>query len=224
MKWEALLAMAGLFLLGLWLVVGPGTFVGLPETRDGAELREVRIGDQRGVLEVLRDDPAASGQPSFRLLWRNGEATEPLTRAAAEQALGTTTITAALSSPPNLLFRIFNITTWAGMAWITLGLAGQAAFFARMALQWVVSERERRSVVPPMFWYLSLAGGVMLFIYFVWRQDIVGVLGQTTGVVIYARNVRLIVKENRRARRRAERAMATDSGQANPPDPPAPTP
>ena len=46
----------------------------------------------------------------------------------------------------------------------------------------------------------------MLFTYFVWRQDFVGVLGQSTGVVIYARNIRLMYKQKRRARRDAERA------------------
>lgn len=38
----------------------------------------------------------------------------------------------------------------------------------------------------------------MLFAYFAWRRDIIGILGQTTGIVIYARNLRLITKEARR--------------------------
>ncbi len=49
-----------------------------------------------------------------------------------------------------------------------------------------------------MFWWLSFLGGVCLFTYFVWRKDAVGVLGQATGVVIYARNLRLIHKERTR--------------------------
>ena len=59
----------------------------------------------------------------------------------------------------------------------------------------------KKSVVPAAFWWLSLAGGLALFSYFVWRRDVIGVLGQSTGVVIYARNLRLTAKANRRARR-----------------------
>jgi len=64
-----------------------------------------------------------------------------------------------------------------------------------------VSEKQRESVVPEAFWWLSLVGGVFLFVYFVWRQDIVGVLGQSSGVVIYARNLWLIRKRRRRLAR-----------------------
>jgi hypothetical protein len=53
-------------------------------------------------------------------------------------------------------------------------------------------------VIPASFWWLSLFGGVALFAYFVWRQDFVGVLGQSSGIVIYARNIRLIYKRRRR--------------------------
>ncbi|MGP1345446.1 MAG: lipid-A-disaccharide synthase N-terminal domain-containing protein [Phycisphaerales bacterium] len=220
MKWEALLAMSALFLLALWLITGPGAHTGLPEPRPGSYLRELRIADQRGALEVLpadeqQTDAQSDPQPTFRLLWRTGETSAILTRQQAEHALGKGVVEQALATPPNALFRIFNITSWSSMAWIALGLAGQAAFFARMALQWIVSERQRQSIVPPIFWHLSLAGGVLLFTYFVWRQDIVGVLGQTTGIVIYARNVRLLIKEQRRARRRAAAATTT----TQPPDP-----
>lgn len=88
--------------------------------------------------------------------------------------------------------RFFNISSATGFAWVALGLLGQLLFTARMLIQWLVSERERRSVVPPVFWWLSLVGATMLIVYFVWRQDIVGVLGQATGWVIYVRNLWLI--------------------------------
>ena len=81
---------------------------------------------------------------------------------------------------------------------------GQCAFFGRMMVQWVVSEKKRESVVPSAFWWMSLIGGVCLFSYFVWRVDFIGVLGQSTGVVIYARNIRLIHKQKRRLARSAD--------------------
>tara|TARA_Y100001933_G_scaffold262235_1_gene319056 strand:- start:42 stop:662 length:621 start_codon:yes stop_codon:yes gene_type:complete len=101
------------------------------------------------------------------------------------------------------LLGFFNITSWTNFVWVAVGLGGQIAFFGRMMIQWVTSENKRQSVVPEMFWWFSLIGGVCLFTYFVWRVDFVGVLGQSTGVVIYARNLRLIHKQRRREARAA---------------------
>ena len=90
------------------------------------------------------------------------------------------------------LFRVLNITTPLGLAWVVLGFAGQALFTGRMLLQWWASEKLKRSVVPESFWWASLIGGAMLLVYFVWRKDIVGIVGQSTGAFVYARNLVLI--------------------------------
>lgn len=90
------------------------------------------------------------------------------------------------------LFALFNITTLPGIIWVGVGLLGQFLFTGRMLVQWIVSEKHRRSVVPPVFWYMSLMGASMLLAYFIWRKDIVGILGQGTGWLIYMRNVALI--------------------------------
>lgn len=92
---------------------------------------------------------------------------------------------------------LFNITSPAGIAWVALGLGGQILFTGRMIVQWMVSEKHRRSVVPVSFWWMSLIGATMLLIYFVWRRDIVGILGQGTGWFIYIRNLVLISKLKR---------------------------
>ncbi len=88
--------------------------------------------------------------------------------------------------------KLLNITSPAGMAWVSIGLLGQLIFTGRMLVQWVASERSKRSVIPVAFWWMSLGGAVMLVVYFVWRRDIVGVVGQGTGLFIYARNLVLI--------------------------------
>jgi lipid-A-disaccharide synthase-like uncharacterized protein len=44
------------------------------------------------------------------------------------------------------------------------------------------------------FWWMSLVGASMLLVYFIWRRDIVGILGQATGWFIYIRNLVLIHK------------------------------
>lgn len=91
-----------------------------------------------------------------------------------------------------LLFVLLNITTPIGFLWVAVGFLGQALFTLRMVLQWYASEKERRSVIPVGFWWGSLFGGLLLLVYFVWRKDVVGILGQSTGVVVYARNLILI--------------------------------
>jgi lipid-A-disaccharide synthase-like uncharacterized protein len=69
----------------------------------------------------------------------------------------------------------------------------------RFLIQWIMSERARRSVMPTAFWYFSLAGGVVLLTYAIYRRDPVFILGQGMGLVIYARNLWLIRGANREA-------------------------
>ena len=78
--------------------------------------------------------------------------------------------------------------------WIAIGLLGQAMFSARMLLQWLASERRRRSVVPKAFWYFSIGGGLALLFYAIYRRDPVFIVGQGAGLFVYARNVYFIHK------------------------------
>lgn len=87
---------------------------------------------------------------------------------------------------------VLNITSPVGIAWVGLGLLGQLLFAGRMVIQWLTSEKQGRSVVPVAFWWMSLGGASMLMVYFVWRKDLIGILGQSTGWLIYARNLYLI--------------------------------
>ncbi|WP_169566397.1 lipid-A-disaccharide synthase N-terminal domain-containing protein [Sneathiella limimaris] len=73
--------------------------------------------------------------------------------------------------------------------WLGVGLLGQALFFMRFFVQWIASERQKKSIIPKAFWYFSLAGGVTLFSYAVYRRDPVFILGQSTGLFIYLRNI-----------------------------------
>lgn len=87
--------------------------------------------------------------------------------------------------------------------WIVVGLLGQALFSARFIVQWLASERARRSIVPHLFWYLSIGGGLILLLYAIYRRDPVFIIGQGSGLFIYARNLMLIQKEKRQARQAA---------------------
>lgn len=81
--------------------------------------------------------------------------------------------------------------------WLIIGFVGQGLFAARFLMQWLASEREGRSVIPVIFWYFSLAGGTVLFIYALHREDPVFILGQSLGLIIYGRNLYLISRERR---------------------------
>jgi lipid-A-disaccharide synthase-like uncharacterized protein len=79
--------------------------------------------------------------------------------------------------------------------WLALGFTAQLLFSARFLVQWIASERAKRSVVPLAFWYFSVAGGALLLLYAIYRKDPVFILGQASGLVIYARNLFLIYRE-----------------------------
>lgn len=78
------------------------------------------------------------------------------------------------------------------IAWTGLGLGGQACFALRFLVQWISSERKGRTVVPAMFWYLSIAGSVAMLSYGVWLKNIVIIVGQLPGCVVYTRNLVLM--------------------------------
>ena len=92
-------------------------------------------------------------------------------------------------------FKVLDITSMHGLFWVLLGFAGQFMFTGRMLVQWIASEKAKRSVVPPAFWWMSLFGSSLLILYFSWRIDVVGILGQATGWIVYIRNLLLLKKE-----------------------------
>ncbi len=82
-------------------------------------------------------------------------------------------------------------------AWIVTGFVGQGLFSMRFIWQWIVSERQGQSVIPVAFWYFSLAGGLTLLAYAIYRLDPVFIAGQAFGSLIYLRNLQMIRHERR---------------------------
>ncbi|OGK10859.1 MAG: lipid A biosynthesis protein [Candidatus Riflebacteria bacterium GWC2_50_8] len=81
--------------------------------------------------------------------------------------------------------------------WLIIGLIGQVMFSMRFILQWIASERHKKSVIPISFWYFSIAGSILLLAYSIHRQDPVFIIGQSLGCVIYFRNLVLIDRDKR---------------------------
>ncbi|MFO7962698.1 MAG: lipid-A-disaccharide synthase N-terminal domain-containing protein [Desulfobacterales bacterium] len=82
--------------------------------------------------------------------------------------------------------------------WLVIGFSAQALFSARFLIQWIASEKAGKSVVPELFWYFSLGGAALLLAYAIYRKDPVFILGQSTGFLIYGRNLYFIYKEKRK--------------------------
>jgi lipid-A-disaccharide synthase-like uncharacterized protein len=78
--------------------------------------------------------------------------------------------------------------------WLGIGLLGQACFSARFLVQWIATERAKRSVVPRPFWFFSVGGGLTLLAYAIYRRDPVFILGQAAGLFVYARNLYFIYR------------------------------
>jgi lipid-A-disaccharide synthase-like uncharacterized protein len=79
--------------------------------------------------------------------------------------------------------------------WVLLGYAGQALFTMRFVVQWIATERARKSVIPVAFWFFSIGGGLLLFGYALYKRDPVFILGQGLGVFVYLRNLYFVYRE-----------------------------
>jgi len=80
---------------------------------------------------------------------------------------------------------------------IVVGFAGQGLFAMRFIIQWLSSEKQAKSVIPLAFWYFSIGGGSVLFLYAIWRQDLVFMSGQGLGLFIYLRNLYFVRRSSR---------------------------
>ncbi len=78
------------------------------------------------------------------------------------------------------------------IVWLAIGFLGEAVFGTRFLVQWIASERKKKSVIPVAFWYLSLLGSLILLAYAIFRMDPVIIAGFSLNLFIYVRNLYLI--------------------------------
>ena len=96
----------------------------------------------------------------------------------------------------NYLYDVF-VTKFDG--WVMLGFVAQAFFTMRFVVQWIASERARKSVIPVAFWFFSIGGGILLLAYALYRRDPVFIAGQALGLIVYFRNVYFILINGRQS-------------------------
>lgn len=74
------------------------------------------------------------------------------------------------------------------------GSLGQVIFTLRFVYQWVYSRKRHESILPLGFWLISLAGSCIIVSYALVRHDPVLILGQSTGLIVYIRNIWIMQK------------------------------
>ena len=84
--------------------------------------------------------------------------------------------------------------------WLMIGFVGQICFSCRFIVQWLASEREKKSIIPVAFWYFSVLGGCTLLAYAIYKKDPVFIMGQSTGLFVYFRNLYFVKQEPKIAR------------------------
>lgn len=99
----------------------------------------------------------------------------------------------------NLASYLYDVFVIKFDGWVVLGFMAQALFTMRFVVQWIASERARRSVIPVAFWFFSIGGGVLLLIYALYRRDPVFIAGQALGLMVYVRNLYFIIVNGRQA-------------------------
>src|SRR6185436_31524 len=74
--------------------------------------------------------------------------------------------------------------------WNVIGWIGQAVFFSRFFVQWYATEKRKQVVVPAAFWWLSLAGSLLLLAYALFYQrDSVFIFAYLFTWIPYIRNL-----------------------------------
>ncbi len=84
--------------------------------------------------------------------------------------------------------------------WKIFGIGAQFLFMMRFIVQWVASEKSKKSVIPPAFWYFSILGALSLLVYGIKQREPVIILGQSVPILIYVRNLYLLKKYENRTR------------------------
>lgn len=83
------------------------------------------------------------------------------------------------------------------------GSMGQVVFTLRFVYQWIYSRKRQESILPLGFWLISLAGSCIIVSYALVRHDPVLILGQSTGVIAYSRNIWIMQKSKKEKARQA---------------------
>jgi lipid-A-disaccharide synthase-like uncharacterized protein len=101
------------------------------------------------------------------------------------------------------LLASFDFPTIAIHPWKIVGLSGSCIFGVRFFLQWMASEKVKKSIIPIGFWECSVVGSLLTLSYFaIYQRDSVGVIMTILPLPIYLRNLYFVWRD-RLAQKRA---------------------
>ena len=83
--------------------------------------------------------------------------------------------------------------------WLAFGLLGNLAFGTRFLLQWIASERAGESIIPLVFWHLSIVGSLILLVYAIQVESPIFTLAYLPNAFVYMRNIALVKRKEREA-------------------------
>jgi lipid-A-disaccharide synthase-like uncharacterized protein len=96
--------------------------------------------------------------------------------------------------------------------WKVIGWLGNAVFFSRFFVQWYATEKKKQVVVPTAFWWLSLAGSILLLFYALfYKKDSVFIFAYAFTWIPYIRN--LVIHQ----RHKKAQQVCPDCGLKSPP-------
>lgn len=101
---------------------------------------------------------------------------------------------------------------WRLLLYFPLGLAPSIFFGSRFFVQWLQSEKLKKSTVTPLFWKLSLAGNFLCMLHYTIQVQYPFALIQATNCVISWRNLNLMQEKKTYSTRTAIAVMAASIG------------
>jgi lipid-A-disaccharide synthase len=82
--------------------------------------------------------------------------------------------------------------SWRDFLYYPLGLLPALFFSLRFIIQWLRSEKQKQSIVEPIFWKLSLAGNILSLTHYFIQIQYPFALAQSSNAVIAWRNLNLM--------------------------------
>ncbi len=73
--------------------------------------------------------------------------------------------------------------------WLIFGLFAQFIFFLRFIVQWYLSEKYKKIVIPKLFWHLSILGAILILVYSLHRKDPVFIISGVLQIIIFSRSL-----------------------------------
>ncbi len=73
--------------------------------------------------------------------------------------------------------------------WKLVGWIGNAIFSSRFIVQWYATEKKKEVVMPGAFWWMSLAGALVLLAYSINKHDSVFIFSYAVSWIPYVRNL-----------------------------------